>query len=174
MLTLLASTVVRPLLRLGGRLSGRQRASFAHLRPKAGEVRAKSIGKEVGKGNVAVLEYCSLDCQMPISVEATSRGKSPAPKPQPRSQGGYFEPSIDPSTNRLMDTDAEYKALSALAAKLDATARQKFGVVYLFTELQPCRSCASVIVQFEERFPWVVVVLQFDAPFPKDLNERSG
>lgn len=106
MLTLLASTVVRPLLRLGGRLSGRQRASFAHLRPKAGEVRAKSIGKEVGKGNVAVLEYCSLDCQMPISVEATSRGKSPAPKPQPRSQGGYFEPSIDPSTNRLMDTDA--------------------------------------------------------------------
>lgn len=66
-----------------------------------------------------------------------------------------------------MDTDAEYKALSALARRIDAmTAWQKMGVVYLFTERQPCASCASVIAQFEERFPMVSVVVEFDYPFP--------
>jgi filamentous hemagglutinin len=154
-------------LRFGGRLSGRERASFVRLRAKAGEVRAAYIAKPVFKGNVAALEYVSLVLQEPIPVEATSRANSPSPLPPPRSQGGYFEPSIDPSTNRRMDTDAEYKALSALARQLDATAAwQKMGVVYLFTERQSCASCASVIAQFEERFPLVSVVVEFDYPFP--------
>lgn len=173
MLAPLASAVVRGVLRLGGRFSGRQSASFARLRSKAGEVRADYIGKPVGRGNVAALEYCSLGFQETIQVEATSRGKSPSPLPLPRSQGGYFEPSIDPSTNRPMNTDAEYKALSELAARLDATAGPKVGVVYLFSELQPCASCRSVIAQFVERFPMVSVVIEFDHPFPKDPSERT-
>jgi hypothetical protein len=173
MLAPLASAVVRGLLRLGGRLSGRESASFARLRSKAGEVRTACIAKPVGTGNVAALEYCSLGVRETIPVEATSCAKSPSPLPLPRSQGGYFEPSVDPSTNRLMKTDAEYKALSALAARLDATAGQKIGVVYLFSELQPCASCVSVVAQFEERFPMVSVVIDFDHPFPKDPSERA-
>lgn len=173
MLAPLASAVVGSLLRLGGRLSGRQSASFARLRWKAGEVRTASIKKPVGKGNVAALEYCSIDLQTTIQIEATSRAKSPSPLPLPRSRGGYFEPSIDPDTNRPMETDAEYKALSALAARLDETAGLKMGVVYLFSELQPCASCASVIAQFEERYPMVSVVIEFDHPFPKDSSERA-
>lgn len=162
-----ASAFVRRVLRLGGRLSGRERASFVRLRAKAGDVRMAYIAKPVGKGNVAALEYVSLVQQEPIPVEATSRAKSPSPLPRPRSRGGYFEPATDPSTNRPMDTDAEYKALSALALQLDAAAMwQKMGVVYLFTERQPCASCASVIAQFEERFPLVSIVVEFDHPFP--------
>ncbi|XXX78210.1 deaminase domain-containing protein [Sorangium sp. So ce134] len=170
----LAFAFVRRVLRLGGRLSGRERASFARLRAKARDVRTAYLAaKPVGKGNVAALEYVSLvhskrrSQQEPIQVEATSRAKSPAPLPRPRSQGGYFEPAIDPSTKRSMDTDAEYKALSELALRLDATApRHKVGVVYLFTERQPCASCTSVIAQFEERFPLVTIVVAFDHPFP--------
>ncbi|AUX28134.1 uncharacterized protein SOCE836_002020 [Sorangium cellulosum] len=66
-----------------------------------------------------------------------------------------------------MDTDAEYKALSELARQLDAVPMlQRVGVVYLFTELQPCASCGSVIAQFQERFPLVSIIVQFDHPFP--------
>ncbi len=162
-----ASAFIRRVLRFGGRLSGREHASFMRLRAKAGEVRTAYIAKPVRKGNVAALEYVSLAVQEPIRVEATSRAKSPSPLPLPRSRGGYFEPSIDPSTNRPMDTDAEYKALSELARRLDATsAWQKTGVVYLFTERQPCSSCASVLAQFQERFPRVSIVVEFDYPFP--------
>jgi hypothetical protein len=169
-----ASAFIRRVLCVGGRLSGRERASFVRLRAKAGEVRTAYIpqkalkaNKAALKGNVAALEYVSLVLQEPISVEATSRANSPSPLPLPRSQGGYFEPSTDPSTNRLMDTDAEYKALSELARRLDATpAWQKVGVVYLFTEREPCASCASVIAQFKERFPLVSVVMKFVHRFP--------
>ncbi|AUX21078.1 uncharacterized protein SOCEGT47_015560 [Sorangium cellulosum] len=162
-----ASAFVRRVLRFGGRLSGRERASFTRLRARAGDVRTTYLARPVGKGNVATLEYVSLVQQEPIRVEATSRAKSPSPLPRSRSQGGYFEPAIDPSTKRPMDTDAEYKALSALAQRLDATATwQTMGVVYLFTERQPCASCASVIAQFEERFPLVSIVVAFDHPFP--------
>ncbi|WP_437835659.1 deaminase domain-containing protein [Sorangium sp. So ce1153] len=165
----LASAFIRRALRFGGHLSGRERASFARLRTRADDVRTAYLAKPVGKGNVAALEYVSLVHvqREPIRVEATSRHKSPSPLPRPRSQGGYFEPAIDPSTKRPMNTDAEYKALSELARRLDGSATwQKMGVVYLFTELQPCASCASVIAQFEERFPLVTIVIAFDHPFP--------
>lgn len=161
-----ASAFIRRAVRFGGRLRGRERAAFVRVRAKAGEVRKECIARAVLKGNVAALEYVSLVLGERIAVEATSRAKSPSPLPPPRSQGGYFDPSIDPSTNRLMDTDAEYKALSELARLLDATAGRKIGVVYLFTEREPCASCASVIAQFEERFPMVSVVVDFDHPFP--------
>lgn len=162
-----ASAFVRRVLRFGGRLSGGERESFVCLRAKAGEVRTAYIAKPVLKGNVAALEYVSLALKEPIRIESTSRANSPSPLPPPRSRGGYFEPSIDPSTNRPMDTDAEYKALSELARRLDATAAwQRMGVVYLFTERQPCVSCVSVFAQFEERFPLVSVVVEFDYPFP--------
>jgi hypothetical protein len=164
-----ASAFVRLVLRRGGRLFGRERASFLRLRSKAQEVRNEYVAKPFPRNNVAALEYVSLVRQEPISVEATSHFKSPSPLPLPRSNGGYFEPSFDlhlPEP-RLMDTDSEYKALSELARRLDETGtRQKIGVVYLFTERKPCASCQRVIAQFEERFPLVSVVVEFDHPYP--------
>jgi filamentous hemagglutinin len=152
-------------------LSDREREPFARLRVKATEIRRQYIAnKKISSGNVAVLEYVSPGLEEPITVEATSRAKSPSPKPLPRSMGGYFEPSTDPSCDRdtPMDTDAEYKALSELARRIDAMASsQRTGVVYLFTERQPCASCASVLAQFEERFPLVSIVVEFDYPFPQ-------
>jgi hypothetical protein len=167
MLAPIASVAVRDVSRFCGRLTGRERASFARLRAKAAEVRAEYIGKPVRKGNVAVLEHFSLALQVSIEVAATSRDKSPTPLPRPRLQGGYFEPSFDPSTGRLMNTDAEYKALTDLARRLDEMpAWQRVGVVYLFSERQPCSSCTDVIAQFKERFPMVCIVVEFDHPFP--------
>lgn len=171
-----AYAFIRRVLRFVGRLSGREGASFVRLRVKASEVRAAYIAKPISKGkvkgNVAALEYVSFVLREPIRVQATSRAKSPSPLPLRRSEGGYFEPAIDSSTQRLMGTDAEYKALSELARKLDATAAwQKMGVVYLFTELQPCTSCASVLAQFEERFPLVSIVVKFDHPFPHETKQ---
>lgn len=66
-----------------------------------------------------------------------------------------------------MDTDAEYKALSELARQLDGMpCWRRFGVVFLFTELQMCVSCEGVVSQFSDRFPFVMVVVEFDHPFP--------
>jgi hypothetical protein len=164
-----ASTFVRFILRCGERLSGRERASFLRLRVKAQEVRNEYVRKPFPRNNVAVLEYVSLVRQQPISVEATSHFNSPSPLPRPRSKGGYFEPSFDLhlAEPRLMDTDSEYKALSELARRLDEIGtRQKIGVVYLFTEREPCGSCRRVIDQFEERFSMVSVVVKFDHPYP--------
>jgi filamentous hemagglutinin len=53
-----------------------------------------------------------------------------------------------------MDTDSEYKVLSEIADTLE-----KFydiyveGIIYLYTERQPCQSCEGVISQFKEKFP---------------------
>lgn len=84
-----ASAFIRHVLRLGGRLSGGEHASFVRLRAKAGEVRMAYIARPALKGHVAALEYVSLVLQEPIRVEATSRANSPSPLPPPRSQGGY-------------------------------------------------------------------------------------
>jgi hypothetical protein len=66
-----------------------------------------------------------------------------------------------------MDTDAEYKALSELARRLSlAKAERSVGAVYLFTELTPCSSCVGVIEQFREAFPFVLVFVAFDHPYP--------
>lgn len=54
-----------------------------------------------------------------IGVGAISREKSPYPIPLAKSKGGQFEPIVDSYSKRLMDTDAEYKALSAIADTLD-------------------------------------------------------
>ena len=53
MLVGLASAITGRVLRLGGRLSGRERASFVRLRARAGEVRAMCIAKHVGMLAVA-------------------------------------------------------------------------------------------------------------------------
>jgi filamentous hemagglutinin len=160
----------RRLARATGRFSGRERATFVRLRAKADEVRAAYIRKPRWSGNVAALEYASLASKQPIQVEATSREASPAPLPVPRSEGGYFEPSVDAPTGWLRATDSEYKALSELARRLDEGGWPKVGVVYLFTEREPCSSCAGVIAQFEERFPLVVVVVESD----EDLYRQRG
>lgn len=151
-------------------------AAFTRLRGVAHRVRAVHLNnKPIGKNNVAVLEYRSMFGATSGPIDATSKAKGSAPLPRPRSEGGWFEPSKDPVQDRLMDTDAEYKALSELARRLAmADGARSIGVVHLFTELQPCQSCKGVFEQFREMFPFVVLVVEFDVPYPPPPGQTDG
>uniref|UniRef100_B8HLN7 CMP/dCMP deaminase zinc-binding n=1 Tax=Cyanothece sp. (strain PCC 7425 / ATCC 29141) TaxID=395961 RepID=B8HLN7_CYAP4 len=126
------------------------------------------IVKPVGKANVAVAEVY-LRNGVSFGTGATSRGgcKSPIPKPKPKSEGGQFEPSVDSRTNRMMDTDAEYKVLSEIAEILEKSYDPEVeGDLYLYSELQPCQSCQCVIEQFKAKFPNIKIHLFSDLPYP--------
>lgn len=100
---------------------------------------------------------------------ATSRAKSPINKPLPKSQGGQFEPIIDSFSGRLMDTDAEYKALSAIALTLSAIDNISLsGKLYLYTERRPCESCTGVLKQFTDKFPNIEIEVFWDYPYPPE------
>jgi hypothetical protein len=66
-----------------------------------------------------------------------------------------------------MDTDAEYKVLSAIADTLEMFYDlQVEGKLYLYTELKPCESCSDVLRQFEEKFPKIEVEVFWDYSYP--------
>jgi filamentous hemagglutinin len=68
-----------------------------------------------------------------------------------------------------MDTDAEYKVLSEIADTLEMFYDlQVEGRLYLYTELQPCESCNSVLRQFEEKFPRIKIQVFWDYPYPRE------
>lgn len=151
---------------------------FERLRSVARQARIDYLNnKPAGKGNVAVLEYRSYFGKESHLIDATSRAKGSAPLPLRRSAGGHFEPSVDPVSGRVMDTDAEYKAISELARRLScAVAERSIGAAYLFTEMQPCHSCANVFEQFQEAFPFVNLAIEFDYryPFSQDTSEADN
>jgi The BURPS668_1122 family of deaminases len=65
-----------------------------------------------------------------------------------------------------MDTDAEYKVLSAIADALQMHYDlQVEGELYLYTERQPCESCNNVLRQFEEKFPNIKITVFWDYPY---------
>jgi hypothetical protein len=100
-------------------------------------------------------------------VGGTSRSKSPSPKPQPKSEGGQFEPTRDSYSERLMDTDAEYKVFSAIADTLEMFYDLEVeGELYFYTELEPCESCNNVLKQFQAKFPNIMIKLFWDYPYP--------
>lgn len=103
-----------------------------------------------------------------MGTGATSRAKSPTPIPIPKSQGGQFEPTVDSYSGRLMDTDAEYKALSAIAETLEDFYNCEIqGKLYLYTERSPCESCLSVLEQFRDKFLNIEIAGVFwDEPYP--------
>lgn len=131
-------------------------------------IRERYLKKPIGKANVAVAEI-HLQGGIAFCVGATSRGgrKSPIDIPKSKSEGGQFEPAIDGYSGRLMDTDAEYKVLSEIAEKLEMFYDlQVEGNLYLYTELQPCESCQSILKQFEEKFPHIQTNIFWDYPYP--------
>lgn len=65
------------------------------------------------------LKYTSQVMKCVFRREATSNKKSPIPIPTPKSQGGQFESGIDFYSQRPINTDAEYKVLSAIAHALE-------------------------------------------------------
>ncbi|SKB13895.1 conserved hypothetical protein [Planktothrix sp. PCC 11201] len=66
-----------------------------------------------------------------------------------------------------MDTDAEYKALSALAETLEMFDNPQIeGKLYLYSERKPCEICQEVIRQFTQRFPNLEITLFWDHPYP--------
>ncbi|MGK7932124.1 MAG: hypothetical protein AB4041_11915, partial [Microcystaceae cyanobacterium] len=90
------------------------------LQESARLIREHYLKKPIGSSNVAYAEIHLID-DIALCAGATSKGgkKSPIPKPDPKSLGGQFEPSHDSRTGRMMDTDSEYKVLSALAETLE-------------------------------------------------------
>jgi len=72
---------------------------------------------------------------------------------------GNFESEIIASAEGfLIDraTDAEYKILDNIADALGDNSNAT-GTIYLFSELEICSSCSNVIIQFEQRFPNIVI-----------------
>lgn len=66
-----------------------------------------------------------------------------------------------------MDTDAEYKVLSEIAATLEMFYDlQVQSNLYLYTEFQPCESCDSILRQFKEKFPRIEIDVFWDYPYP--------
>lgn len=108
------------------------------LKNNAALIREWYLGKPVGKANVALAEL-HLKSGITFCAGATSRGgrKSPIPDiPKPKLSGGQFEPTIDSRTQRIMDTDAEYKVLSEIADTLEMFYdQQEQGKIYFYTEL---------------------------------------
>lgn len=136
------------------------------LRSNAQLIREQYLNKPFPKNNVAIIEVHLAD-QISLSVGATSKAKSPVPKPKPKLEGGQFEPIVDSYSGYLMDTDAEYKALSALAETLEMFDNPQIeGKLYLYSERNPCESCLGVIKQFQQRFPNLEITLFWDHPYP--------
>lgn len=134
-------------------------------------IREQYLKKPIGQSNVAIAELYLVG-NIAFCAGATSKGgrKSPIPKPKPKSEGGQFEPATDSRTQRLMDTDAEYKVLSEIADSLEMFYDlQVEGNLYLYTELQPCESCNSVLKQFEEKFPHIKIEVFWDYPYPPEF-----
>lgn len=122
------------------------------LQADAAQIRKIYLDKPVRKSNVAILELHLTNGTI-IGTGATSKLNSPTPKPKKQSEGGQFEPTTDFYSGRIMDTDAEYKALSALAETLESVHPEiRQGIVYLSTEKRPCNSCSEIIQQFERKF----------------------
>jgi filamentous hemagglutinin len=137
-----------------------------NLREDAGLIRRIYLNHDFPRGNVAVAELHLTD-DICFGMGATSRAVSPAPKPIPRSQGGIFEPSMDSHSDRIMDTDAEYKVLSAIADVLQTHYNRGVqGKLYLYTERKPCESCQQVLQQFNQKFPNIEVELEWSHPYP--------
>ncbi|MEG4501881.1 deaminase domain-containing protein [Microcoleus sp. F10-C6] len=133
-------------------------------------MRQKYLKKPVGKGNVALAEL-QVKGGVAFCTAATSRGgkKSPIEIPKPKSAGGQFEPAIDSFSGRIMSTDAEYKVLSQIADTLEMFYDLEVeGQLYLYTELQPCESCNSILRQFEEKFPHIKIEVFWDYPYPPE------
>lgn len=139
------------------------------LSANAAYIRDKYLKKRIGKSNVAIANVYLSNDDISFCTGATSRGKpkSPIPQPLPKSQGGQFEPSIDSYSGRLMDTDAEYKVLSVIAETLEMFYDLEIeGNLYLYSELQPCESCKSILRQFKEKFPNIIINLFWDYRYP--------
>jgi hypothetical protein len=135
------------------------------LQKDARYFRETYIKKPIRKGNVAVAEV-HLQNGVSFGAGATSRER-PISIPPPKSKGGQFEPTIDSRTQRIMDTDAEYKVLTIIAKTLEDIYELTIsGNLYLYTELQPCESCKSIINQFEDKFPNITVQLFWELPYP--------
>ena len=77
----------------------------------AANIREIYLRRSFPKGNIAIIEV-RLEDGKAFGMGATSRANSPGPQPEPKSKGGQFEPAVDSHSERIMDTDAEYKVLS--------------------------------------------------------------
>ncbi|MDD1428265.1 hypothetical protein MEO94_28200 [Dolichospermum sp. ST_sed9] len=117
------------------------------------------------KHNVAVAEVHIGD--VVFCAGTTSNKTTTIPIPKSKSEGGQFEPQLDPYSKYMMNACSENKVLSTIADTLQLYYDLKVeGCLYLYTELHPCQSCKNIIIQFEEKFPNMKVEVFWDYPYP--------
>lgn len=69
-------------------------------------------------------------------------------------KGGYYDPTTHADETWVRSPDSEFKILTDLTDHLVASGKQApAGRQTLYTEMAPCGSCASVLRQFQVRFP---------------------
>lgn len=68
---------------------------------------------------------------------------------------------IDGSGAFLRDRDSEYKIFEELARQLGDDWNAS-GVINIFTERNPCRSCSGVMDQFQDRYPNIRIEVSYD------------
>jgi hypothetical protein len=128
-------------------------------------VRKEYIGRPLPRGNAAAARL-ELDNGSILEQAATSK-RGPLDRPVPRSAGGHFEPSYDPISGRIMDTDPEYKLYSWAADQVTSSGKASpRGTLHLYTEMAQCSSCRGVQTQFEAKYPGINVLVRHDYPYP--------
>ncbi|WP_067682352.1 deaminase domain-containing protein [Nocardia miyunensis] len=123
--------------------------------------RLSSSGNTIRQGkNIAVAEG-EIDGQFIPSRELESvSGKGSPPGTVEVPEKPTFNPR-DESGDTYRPTDSEYKILEKLSTRLTPDSK---GVIDLYTENKPCDACASVIKQFEEKYPGVKLNVTYTNP----------
>jgi hypothetical protein len=117
----------------------------------------RTTGTVGAKRNIAAadvsIEGSSSYLVRSISGAASRPGMVPAVGAPGNPQ--RFLPTATGSNNRFSDT--EFKLLNSIANKLGPASSGVRGTVNLYSELPVCASCSSIISQFREAFPNVVL-----------------
>jgi hypothetical protein len=111
----------------------------------------------VGGGRNSAVAQFKIDGATGELVGVSGQAVRPGTVPAPTSH--VFNTIQTGNNPRTLD--AEYKILEQLATQLTSTSR---GVVNLYSELPVCVSCSSVITQFQQKFPNVVVNVTIGKP----------
>lgn len=123
--------------------------------------RLSNSGNTIRQGKNIAVAQGEIDGQFIPSREFESvSGKGSPPGTVEVPEKPTFNPR-DESGDTYRPTDSEYKILEKLSARLTPDSK---GVIDLYTENRPCDACASVIKQFEEKYPGVKLNVTYTNP----------
>lgn len=143
----------------------------SRLSDATAELRALFLkGKPAPAGGNAAAAELTLDDGTRLTSKATSKAQ-PMEQPHTASmgpdpstgRGGYYEPTAHADEGWVRLYDSEYKILSDLTDQLRAAGmKDPSGTLRLYTERAPCDSCASILREFQSRYPHVRIEVYND------------